>query len=471
MVKFLTPKRLFLILIISLLAMTANAKNISAALLGPEEGGGGGSIDYYKKALEEPGINLEHFSFFNIDYTGRGITKLLVGYPGHQASGNTPQPSTLYGLTAMNGAMLLYKPASGVEYLADLGRNLGFVKPAFAQKTGFESLNPVKNLWKATRDISYLAFVLIFIVIGFMIMLRTRIDPRTVATVQAAIPGIVVSLILVTFSFAIAGLIIDLVNLSINLVAGFFQQAQVGVGNVQDNVQDIINAFQSPDTNIFTIFPKFLTKAGKAGENIVGQIVQSINWGVLNFIKSIPGTSTIGDMIIGLFFALLIVMLMFRVFLMLLSALVTIILLTIVSPLQFLIAAIPGKGGAVFNWFKSMLTAGLTFPLTFILLLLAAMFLKVNNPPFNFTSTPVSGWDWFPVPLGILCKTETVNGVDVCTRENLMSELIGIGILMFTPKANDLIKSAFDIKPPPWTGAIGETVGGGISALKKVLPI
>jgi len=465
--KFFTPRKISLFFAISFFLSIVVARNVFGIWI--NEGSGG-----YGQALQETGINLEQFSLYNLSFTGMGLTKSLVGYPA--ASGGTAsRGSALATLTGLTGNMLIYKPVSGVQYLADLGRNWGIVKTAYAQQTGYAALDPVKTLWQVARNISYLAFVLIFVVIGFMIMLRTRIDPRTVATVQTAIPGIVISLVLVTFSYAIAGLIIDIVNLSIDLTASVFQS--VGLANTSS----ITAAFNdhNQNMNIFTIFSQFLTRGGNAAANIIKQIVDSLNLGVVKFLESTPGLNQMAehaaDWIIGLFFGLLIVMIMFRVFLMLLSALVTIIMLTIISPFQFLAAAIPGRGGAIFGWLKSMLTAGLTFPLTFILLLIAALFLGVNSGPFQIPNlSPLHGqWNWFPIPLGNVCKTVGEGENATCDPEgaNLMSELIGIGILMFMPKVNDVIRSAFEVKTPPWAGAPGEAIGGGMAALKKILPI
>ena len=51
-------------------------------------------------------------------------------------------------------------------------------------------------------------------------MFRAKINPQTVVTIQSAIPKAVVALILVTFSYAIAGLMIDLMYLLIGLIFG-----------------------------------------------------------------------------------------------------------------------------------------------------------------------------------------------------------------------------------------------------------
>src|SRR5207248_2071356 len=75
---------------------------------------------------------------------------------------------------------------------------------------GYASLRPFLKLWKAFRNIIYLLFVIVFVVIGLGVMLRLKVDNKTVMTVQAAIPKIVVALILVTLSYAIVGFLIDM---------------------------------------------------------------------------------------------------------------------------------------------------------------------------------------------------------------------------------------------------------------------
>jgi len=119
--------------------------------------------------------------------------------------------------------MLYTPPLHTGDYFKYLAGNFGIAKPAYGA-AGFEGLKPVQSLWVAFRNIVYLLFVIIFIVIGLAIMLRVRIDPRTVMTIQNQIPKIIIGILLVTFSFAIAGFLIDLmyvvIFLSYELISG-----------------------------------------------------------------------------------------------------------------------------------------------------------------------------------------------------------------------------------------------------------
>ena len=120
-------------------------------------------------------------------------------------------------------ATLYTPPLHTSDYFKDLASNFGINKKAYAQSTGgtgFQGLTPLIGIWTAFRNIVYLVFVIVFIVIGLAIMLRIKIDPRTVMTIQNQIPKIIIGIPLVTFSFAIGGFLVDLMWVMIYLVFG-----------------------------------------------------------------------------------------------------------------------------------------------------------------------------------------------------------------------------------------------------------
>lgn len=114
-------------------------------------------------------------------------------------------------------------PVHTGDYVKYMAGNFGVAKPTYAANgTGLDSLSPIIPIWTTFRNITYLLFVLLFVIIGFAIMLRVHIDPRTVMTIENQIPKIIISLILVTFSIAIAGFLIDLMYIFIYLVVNVF---------------------------------------------------------------------------------------------------------------------------------------------------------------------------------------------------------------------------------------------------------
>ena len=133
--------------------------------------------------------------------------------------------SILGSLTNLTTTALVHPPASGTFYTYDVLANAGFAPKTYAAEgIGFAAIRPFMTVWKAFRNIAYAFLVVIMIIIGFMIMFQFKIKAQTVITVESALPRIVLSLLLITFSYAIAGFLIDLMYivmaLSISLLSG-----------------------------------------------------------------------------------------------------------------------------------------------------------------------------------------------------------------------------------------------------------
>lgn len=353
--------------------------------------------------------------------------------------------SLLAGLT---GSLYTTPPASSVEYLADLGNNLGITKPTYAQGIGFNAFSPVLKIWKVFRDLAYLGFVIIFVVIGFMVMFRKKIDPRTVVTIQESLPRIILALILVTFSYAIAGLIIDLGELSTRLIAGLLYNGQLlgvnasGAGGTLDSFREKL--LQS---NIFELVNPLRQ---------VGDLTQTIGQ-----IKAVPTQISIGpinlaEVTVSVAFWLAGFFIMFKIFFALLGPYVSIILSIIFAPIQLLFMAIPGENNSLMGWLKGLLADVMVFPVTFGMLAIAA-FLKAGTymaqcppdpskfmgaaAPWCTSSTPVTSF-WAPATIG--------------NWGLAIGELAGWGILFTIPKVVEIVHESLHHKPGVATGAAGE---------------
>ena len=136
----------------------------------------------------------------------------------------SPQTGGAIGFMGNMIATLYTPPFHTADYFQNLAQNFGISKKTYAQTTGtgFQGLSPLIGVWSAFRNIVYLFLVIIFVVIGLAIMLRVKIDPRTVMTIQNQIPKIIIGILVVTFSFAIAGFLIDLMWVFIYLIYGIF---------------------------------------------------------------------------------------------------------------------------------------------------------------------------------------------------------------------------------------------------------
>ena len=161
-----------------------------------------------------------------------------TGKIGFLPAGNMEKGEIGGAIGGMNNmiTMLYTPPLRTSDYFQYLAQNFGVVKSAHAQTgTGFDSLKPLQKLWAAFRNIVYLIFVIVFVVIGLAIMLRIKIDPRTVMTIQNQIPKIIIGILLVTFSFAIAGFLVDMMWVMTYLVFGIIADANVvALGSIKE---------------------------------------------------------------------------------------------------------------------------------------------------------------------------------------------------------------------------------------------
>ena len=394
-----------------------------------------------------------------------GIPKTVV-YNGEPGGG------AIYALSSVMVA-LYNPPTSSVEYLADLGKNLGIIQPAYAQVGGSGAgiINPVLTLWQTTRNMSYVLFILIFITIGLMIMLRQKINPQTIVTIQTALPTLVIGLVLVTFSYFIAALLIDIAFVGIPLVAQVF--GTTGVPNIfaPDQSRPATDQLQqlASQSNLFDLFGTsarsipigdisnglrgVLDSTLPGGSNavrVITGLIGAIAVGImfLNPFAAIAGgaaSAAIGPELIGLLIPLILIIAMFiqliKLFLKLVNAYITILVTTIFGPLLILIGSIPGRAGAITFWWKLLLANALIFPAVFATFLFAGMILAV--PSWTNSSPPLFGG----------------------FKTDFLQILIAYGIILGTPAVPDMVKEALGVKdlkgiPQAAMAGFGAGVGG-----------
>lgn len=361
----------------------------------------------------------------------------------------TANNSALAGATNLITALYLNPPASGVQYVAQQIRKFNPVQDAYAQTggIGFNALSPVQNVWGAFRNISYLGFIIVFIVIGFMVMFRSKISPQAVATVQDSLPRVVVALILVTFSYAIVGLMIDAMFVILNVLINALDQAQlINAGVVNSTV---INS------NVFSVVIN-------SDKEIFGAVFQAIN-GIINsmvsgaFGKFLGG---IGGGVVAIMAGIAMLFIMFRIFVMLLMSYISIIILTVFAPFILLFQALPGSNGAK-EWFKQIGANIAVFPTVALMFILGGMLGGItalgatNAGQFSGQNNLVGQFPLFTGGLNI---------------QNIGS-LIGLGILFMTPAAAKIVKDRFGIKEGGALGAGGAmaaaSLGAGAGAISK----
>ncbi len=347
-----------------------------------------------------------------VQNVANAITTGIAG-PANRAYAQGAPPGVIASLGNMIAGLYSNPPATSTKYFAYIGRNLGIIaKPAYAQQgVGFIGLEPVLDIWRAFRNIAYLFFVVIFVFIGFAIMFRVKIDPQTVVTIQNALPRLVIALILVTFSYAIAGLLIDLIYVIISLIFAIFNTS---LGGFDFNLQEVMG------TSIFLSAWRIL------GEWQVLITTRNAIYEVINeLFASVEGLAPIfgvaGGYLAALVIAIAIGFSLFKLFFQLLISYVSIILAVIVSPLILMFEAIPGQRG-LGNWIRMLLSNIIPFPIVAGLLMIASALISAYE---------TSGF-WVAPFLGSLGTG--VSGV--------LPALIGIGIILLTPSIVDQAKKA-----------------------------
>ncbi len=389
-------------------------------------------------------------------------------------------------------ASLHTPPASGIEYIAQMKDNfLG--KPAYAQGVGFRGLQFLIPLWRGFRNMVYVLATLIFLVIGLMIILRVKINPQTVITIQSAIPQVFTTLILVTFSYAIAGLVIDFCNLlQAIFVALMFSVKGVKLGddlfgyhwgNGLFGLSDLgnwiaswfsgsnydfrrlstmsLDTFQAVTFRAVPGWLSMLMLGGLLGAIITGFLAGGIgNWvlgesgrWVFDKIGALIGGGVgglIGAVLVPLILSILVAFWLIKLYFGLLKSYVTLLFKIVLAPLEIALGAFPNSKVGFSTWFMDVLANMAVFPIVTVYIIL-----------LNFIVAAVSGGSWGGSTTGIghtpvwspsLISTNSIS-------PSILGAAVGLAGLALLAKLPGMIPEfIFKIQPSPFGKAIGETL-------------
>lgn len=170
-------------------------------------------------------------------------------------------------------------PLNAPQYVASTFQDMG-ITPAYAQVNGSGNniLSPILPLWKLARNLSYMAMIFIFLVIGFMIMFRQKINPQTVISAQSALPSLVVGLILITFSYFLASTVVDVTFVSVHVAGKVLEQGDI----IKDGTTDSL----LKNNNILSTYSSFIEL--KWPTEIVNTTTETV--------ESLKKTGTLGGM-------------------------------------------------------------------------------------------------------------------------------------------------------------------------------
>lgn len=371
----------------------------------------------------------------------------LIFNPETQKLGYSPQTSDgrvqiggLLGVSSQMIGLMYTQPASSTQYVGYLADNFGFTHTTHAQeedvdaRDGFEGLSAILGLFIKMRDITYLLLVIVFIIVGVGIMLRLHLDPRTVMTIQNQIPKLIIGIVLITFSYSIAGFLFDMTWVAtyfgINVITedaacenpGNQSLTSVATTNllnappsyVSDLFSDagclgrfdgISGIAWNVSTTISDILSRFITymlgggegdnaqigneEANQSGSDACdgffgifgGNVAQCFELGVYNVIKWALGTIFFVILFVSLLIAL------FRVWFMMLRAYISILIAIILSPFWILIGMVPGGGYGFMQWLRHMVAHLAIFPVAAWMFTLASVIAgneAANNPDTSY---------------------------------------------------------------------------------------
>lgn len=362
-----------------------------------------------------------------------------------------------------------YPPSSfGYVFIQTLNK-LSPVKTAYAQVggLGFNSLAAFASFWSVNRNIAYSLIIFILVVTGFLLIFRYKIDPNTSIDLEKVFMKTFLVILAITFSYAIAGLIIDLAYLLLFIIFNIAKQNTLaGASEIeklygQTNFGDFFhyllnqgNPHQLAD-NFYNILPKDFQIAIKSIlKPILALQMYPLIATAARSIATIFETSVGGSFLVsvstefdpGAFFAsiaafpisvvfatalagwliklcilisvlIALLFLYFKILFLLIGSYVEVVFSVLFSPFILLVDIFPGKNQFVF-WIKHLTANMLTFPLLAFLLLAGA----------NITQIIANSTDSFlPPPLAGL-------------NQSILASLIGIGILISIPQIINRIK-------------------------------
>lgn len=422
-------------------------------------------------------------------------TGKFVLAPAPKDENGNPKIGGLLGVMSQQMAMVYQPPVTATTYFNYLSSNFGLEK-AYAQNPGqttncntignntfgygYCGLNPIFNTWKTVRDIAYAFLVVAFVILALGIMLRFKADPRTVMTLQNQIPRVIVAILLITFSYAIAGFMIDLMwTITYMGIGAITNSATADSSN--PNAFKTCNAqgkqaplgeaapqylLQTPLSFTGSIFATScdgpingngILKLGNDTGGAIGDIVTSL---ILKFVgidydnarDSCGFTDLMNcvyaafgyliSFIVKLIVVIALLVTLIRLWFQLLKTAVIFMVYTIAGPIWIVFGLIPGRPLGFEKWLRQEFAHLAAFPLVAWALVGARVLADI------YPLHPDPNSIWVPPLIG----NPNMNG---------FGALLAFGLILITPGIPDLIKEKMKV---PGGGKLGSQIRGGIAS-------
>lgn len=355
----------------------------------------------------------------------------------------------------------------------------------YAPGIGYNILDSVKGMWQVSANIVYGVLIIILILIAFLILLRQPLGGQEVVTIANSLPGIIITIVLVVFSYALCGLFIDAIylgsNLAYNVLIGNPNAPGYGLSE-QVAEQDTSGANSSTDVpikqvlqpddpqmsiwNIFTIAGTHIcnriasSTTGAAGDtqcaysyiipkaaqgNILGSVLEKL----VSSLNAIPGLT---NGLIELILALAIFQTAFKLFLALLNSYLVLSFYPIIAPFVFLSGALPGGTmKALDQFWKTLAAASLNFIIVyacFLLLVVLGHSAVDSTQQLGSAFQHAGTLNWVPPLLGYSQKQIFDASTLGNNGQNIITSLVIFGLYMAIPNVIEMIKEFLKVSSP-----------------------
>lgn len=364
-------------------------------------------------------------------------------------------------------ASTVYTAEETVAYLNPVNEVNAQGVPTFNLSSGNEVLLAIGGVHQQVQRLVFFIYIIIFMVIVFAIMMRKKIGGQTYVSVVNSIPRIIISLLLVTFSYQICALVIDAGNIGYQIIYSLSTNSiqyrgcdnQTLVNCDADSVQrlgssanftgkdELLKAMMPGDSrmSVFQIF-------GTSGANDTATLQSGVNIdpsadfgnGILSMLvgaiitaankTQTEGSNQIADFASGGANTLLAwvlsvaaVFAAFKLFFALFKDYLTIMLYPIIAPITFATYAMPGQDKAIETFIRNM--AGSVFSMVAVYGMFVLMFLFGRG----FFVDPDGGdkLNLYKPPLLALTST---------TNISWLYAFAAYGIFIITPKVPEEVK-------------------------------
>lgn len=349
------------------------------------------------------------------------------------ANSSTPNLATKYPvLDAISS-----NPISGIGYVKGVISKFNPVTEVQAQGFGFSTgADSIKALWQATRNISYALVVLAVIVMAFMIMFRVKMSPQLVISVQSALPNIIFTVVLITFSYAIAGFIIDLMYVVIGLIASLLVSNNFTGHNFTEMFGEL-NLTHSAFALMYKYWILF--------------VVAAIYAFIANITSFLMGFFVIIFAIVSI---LAVAWWSIKIIYVLLKNFALVILTIATGPLEILMGAFTGRS-TFGGWLKKLVSYLAVYPLMGIIFFFSFFFLLQGSKfksgavplmPFNPVADAITNNTWLPPFSGAVLG------------DNILWVVVSFVIFSNATKVVEIIQGLITGKPFGYGTGIGEAV-------------